>query len=77
MKQYSELVNDLLSHTEPAPDVASSLQPTSQNLKVTNENGVLTIMLNRPQKKNALLTEVIENQRFRLLGRFLSKAEIH
>ena len=77
MKQYSELVNDLLSHTEPVPDVASSSQLTSQNLKVTNENGVLTIMLNRPQKKNALLTEVIENQRFRLLGRVSSKAEIH
>lgn len=61
-QQYVDAVNGLLqAENKNKVESNDSSQPQYFGLKVTNEKGVLTILLNRPEKKNALTTEMYEN----------------
>ena len=61
---YVDLVEDLVSKeggaasVQPSGTAASSAEGAYENLKVTIEGGVCSIMLNRPNKKNALTFKV-------------------
>lgn len=60
--KYIDLVNSLVS-TDTASDSASAPDGSEgagkyKTLSVTNQGGLRTIQLNRPQKKNAITVEV-------------------
>ena len=61
MKQYCERVDQLVGKEEgqKADSVSSTTSTTtSDDIVVTDEGGVRTVLLNRPQKKNALKWQV-------------------
>ncbi|XP_002741676.1 enoyl-CoA delta isomerase 2-like [Saccoglossus kowalevskii] len=58
-KQYISTVNDLVAVEESASEeVASGTAGDYKQIKVTVEDGVCTILLNRPAKKNAINLEM-------------------
>ena len=64
MKEYCQVVEQLVSPFEgksPRTDSSEGAAPpaqSSETMVITNEGGVYTIRLNRPGRKNALLSEV-------------------
>ncbi|XP_010830746.1 PREDICTED: enoyl-CoA delta isomerase 2, mitochondrial-like [Bison bison bison] len=60
-QNYVDLVSRLSASSEsPSPEApaADRKQPESDSLVVTSEDGITTIRLNRPAKKNALTTQM-------------------
>ncbi|KAJ1068359.1 hypothetical protein K5549_004057 [Capra hircus] len=60
-QNYVDLVSKLSASSEsPSPEApeADRKQPESDSLVVTSEDGITTIRLNRPTKKNALTTQM-------------------
>ena len=63
-KEYSQLVGQLVAPLEGKspqmdPSVGTAPPPQSaETMVITNKDGVYTIRLNRPSKKNALLPDV-------------------
>ena len=64
MKEYCQVVEQLVSPFEgksPRTDSSEGAAPPAQSsdtIVITKKDGVYTIRLNRPSKKNALLLEV-------------------
>jgi len=57
-KQYTAFINELAGADAPAVSAqAASASGQYETILVTKENGVATILLNRPKKKNALLVK--------------------
>ena len=67
-KEYSQLVGQLVAPFEgksPQMDPSVGTAPPAQSAEtmvITNKDGVYTIRLNRPSKKNAILLEVSRQQ---------------
>ena len=63
-KEYSQLVGQLVAPFEgKSPQMDPSVgtappAPSAETMVITNKDGVYTIRLNRPNKKNALLPDV-------------------
>lgn len=59
-QQYVDLISSLVAAEGPPAAEASPTgsEKTFQTLQVTTEDGITTIRLNRPQKKNAITVEV-------------------
>ncbi|XP_072014091.1 enoyl-CoA delta isomerase 2-like [Amphiura filiformis] len=58
---YVDLINDLLAKEGGGSTVeTAATEGAFEGIKVTTENGVCTIMLNRPHKKNALTLQTYE-----------------
>lgn len=59
-KQYIELVNKLLGEDAASakPESIPAAAGSYESLVVSNAEGVFTIRINRPSKKNALTVEV-------------------
>ena len=59
-EEYIAYVAELAGAEEPAPAVAPEAGAATEGLDVSQENGVLTIRLNRPKKFNALTWPVLK-----------------
>ena len=58
-EEYIAFVAELAGAEEPAPAAAPAASASTEGLDISNEGGVLTLRLNRPEKFNAFTWPVI------------------